>query len=55
MGVLLPVDQAPAGQAAFTDQTTIAASDFPQAFPYLNTPLPGSPNSAAGITATAAR
>ncbi|MEO7433379.1 MAG: DUF4331 domain-containing protein [Dokdonella sp.] len=54
MGVLLPVDQAPSGQGAFTDQTTIAASDFPAAFPYLNTPLPGSPNSANG-TAVAKR
>jgi hypothetical protein len=54
MGVLLPAAQAPAGQAPLTDQTTIAASDFPSAFPYLNTPLPGSPNGANGIT-TAAR
>jgi hypothetical protein len=49
MGVLLTADQAPAGQLPYTDGTAIAATDFAQAFPYLNPPLPGSPNGANGI------
>lgn len=51
MGVLLPADQAPSGQVPFTDGASLSALDFPQVFPYLNTPLPGSPNGANGITA----
>ena len=46
MGVLLPEAQAPAGQAPFTDQTLQDASPFTSVFPYLNTPLPGSPQGA---------
>lgn len=50
MGALLPADQAPSGQLPFTDQTSKVATDYPEAFPYLLTPLPGSPNSANGQT-----
>ncbi|TXK66041.1 DUF4331 domain-containing protein [Alkalisalibacterium limincola] len=46
MGVLLPEDVAPAGQLPLTDGAAVSALDFPAAFPYLNTPLPGSPFSA---------
>ena len=48
MGVLLPVTQAPSGQLPFTDQTSGTAVDYDQTFPYLKTPLPGSPASASG-------
>jgi hypothetical protein len=51
MGVLLPAAQAPAGQLPLTDGATLQATDFPSAFPYLNTPLPGSPNGANGVAA----
>jgi len=53
MGVLMPADQAPDGQLPYTDQTSLAASDFAQSFPYINPPLPGSPNGANGVTAVA--
>ncbi|MEO5623778.1 MAG: DUF4331 domain-containing protein [Dokdonella sp.] len=46
MGVLLPAAQAPSGQLPFTDQTSKTATDYAAAFPYLLTPLPGSPNGA---------
>jgi hypothetical protein len=46
MGVLLPTSQAPDGQLPYTDGTSLAATDFGSAFPYINAPLPGSPNSA---------
>ena len=49
MGVLLPPEQAPAGQLPLTDGAAQSASDFDEAFPYLKTPLPGSPNGANGI------
>jgi hypothetical protein len=52
MGVLLPADQAPDGQLPYTDQTSLTATDFNEAFPYLNAPLPGSPNGANGIGST---
>ncbi|MEO5560434.1 MAG: DUF4331 domain-containing protein [Dokdonella sp.] len=51
MGVLLPEAQAPAGQLPLTDGATLKATDFPATFPYLKTPLPGSPNSANGVAA----
>lgn len=35
---------APAGSAALTDGVRKTASDFQNAFPYLNTPLPGNAN-----------
>ncbi|HSC11758.1 MAG TPA: DUF4331 domain-containing protein [Rhodanobacteraceae bacterium] len=43
MGVLLPAAQAPDGQLPYTDQTSLSATDFGSAFPYINAPLPGSP------------
>jgi hypothetical protein len=44
LGLYGTPDQAPAGTAAFTDGATVNATFFPAAFPYINTPLPGSPN-----------
>lgn len=44
MGVLLPIDQAPSGQLPYTDGALVNASFFDSAFPYLKTPVPGSPN-----------
>jgi hypothetical protein len=46
MGYLLPSGVAPAGQLPFTDQTRIPASSFLEQFPYLQSPLPGSPQGA---------
>jgi hypothetical protein len=44
MGTLLSASDAPSGQLPFTDGALVNASMFPAAFPYLNSPLPGSPN-----------
>ena len=44
MGVLLDPADAPAGQLPFTDGAYVDASAFDTTFPYLVTPLPGSPN-----------
>jgi hypothetical protein len=44
MGVLLDPADAPAGQLPFTDGAYIDDSFFDATFPYLLTPLPGSPN-----------
>lgn len=44
MGVLLPEESAPAGQLPFTDGALVSATDFDSTFPYLTTPLAGSPN-----------
>lgn len=44
MGALLPLDQAPSGQLPYTDGAFVNASFFDQTFPYLKTPIPGSPN-----------
>lgn len=44
MGVLLPEDVAPSGQLPFTDGAIQEANQFQSGFPYLNTPLGGSPN-----------
>jgi hypothetical protein len=44
MGVLLPESAAPSGQLPYTDGATVSANEFRAQFPYLNTPLPGSPN-----------
>lgn len=52
MGALLTPAQAPSGQLPFTDQTSGTAADYDQKFPYLKTPLPGSPNGAAAPAAT---
>jgi hypothetical protein len=51
MGVLLTADQAPSGQLPYTDGAAVSASDFPGTFPYLLTPLPGSPASASASLA----
>ncbi len=44
MGYLLPVAVAPSGQLPFTDGALNNESQFDAAFPYLKSPLPGSPN-----------
>ena len=44
MGVLLPETDAPSGQLPFTDGAIVQASAFRDVFPYLNPPLPGSPD-----------
>ena len=43
LGVCAPED-APVGNAAFTDGAPLNAMELQNAFPYLNTPIPGSPN-----------
>jgi hypothetical protein len=53
MGVLLPADQAQAGQLPYTDGATLSATDFASTFPYVNPPLPGSPNGANGVSLSA--
>lgn len=44
MGALLPQDVAPSGQLPFTDGAAVSATEFRSTFPYLNTPIGGSPN-----------
>lgn len=44
MGVLLPEEAAPSGRLPYTDGAFLDASFFSTAFPYLKSPLPGSPN-----------
>lgn len=44
MGVLLPQEDAPSGQLPYTDGATVNAGVFRSQFPYLNTPIAGSPN-----------
>jgi len=44
MGALLSEADAPSGQFAFTDGAIVNAGMFDSAFPYLRTPIPGSPN-----------
>lgn len=48
MGVLLDPAVAPAGQAPLTDGAYVDDSFFDASFPYLKTPLPGSPNESQG-------
>lgn len=48
MGVLLDPADAPAGQLPFTDGAYVDATFFDSTFPYLVTPLPGSPSEGAG-------
>ena len=48
LGVCEP-DDAPAGLLPFTDGTAQNALQFDNAFPYLRTPLPGSPNGPNGV------
>ncbi|MEO5656669.1 MAG: DUF4331 domain-containing protein [Nitrospiria bacterium] len=44
MGYLLPAADAPDGQKPYTDGAVVNAGMFYQTFPYVKTPLPGSPN-----------
>lgn len=44
MGALLPKSDAPSNDLPYTDGAVVSASEFRNTFPYLNTPLPGSPN-----------
>ncbi len=48
MGALLPPDVAPSGGLAFTDGAYVDSTYFNNAFPYLKTPIPGSPGEANG-------
>jgi hypothetical protein len=43
LGVCVPAD-APVGNVPFTDGAPISAADFDDSFPYLKTPIAGSPN-----------
>jgi len=43
LGLCAPED-APVGDAAFIDGAPISAAELQNAFPYLNTPLPGATN-----------
>ena len=45
LGLCKPED-APSGQVPYTDGAPLNARDLQNAFPYLNTPIPGSPRSA---------
>ena len=45
LGLCQPAD-APAGTVPFTDGAPIRPTELPNAFPYLNTPIPGSPDTA---------
>lgn len=47
LGLCAPED-APVGNVPFTDGAPISATELGNAFPYLNTPIPGSPNDAVG-------
>jgi hypothetical protein len=47
MGALLSPPDAPSGALPFTDGAFLDDSFFDETFPYLRTPLPGSPNAAA--------
>ena len=44
MGALLPAEAAPSGGLAFTDGAFVDAGFFNETFPYLKTPIPGSPS-----------
>ncbi|HJW46118.1 MAG TPA: DUF4331 domain-containing protein [Lysobacter sp.] len=44
MGVLLPAANAPSGQLPYTDGAALSAADFRSTFPYLRTPIAGSPS-----------
>jgi hypothetical protein len=44
MGYLLPIADAPSGQLPYTDGALNNETQFDPAFPYIKTPLPGSPN-----------
>ena len=49
MGYLLPLSSAPSGQLPYTDGALVEAAQFDTAFPYLVTPIPGSPNGLNGV------
>ena len=51
MGYLLSLAAAPSGQLPYTDGALVEAAQFDNAFPYLITPLPGSPNGQNGVPA----
>lgn len=51
MGALLPLAQAQSGQLPYTDGVLVEAAQFTNAFPYLTTPVPGSPNGQNGVAA----
>ncbi|MGH8032411.1 MAG: DUF4331 domain-containing protein [Luteimonas sp.] len=53
MGVLLSTADAPSGQLPYTDGAAVSATQFRSTFPYLNTPLAGSPNAATPAAASA--
>ncbi|MEO6171050.1 MAG: DUF4331 domain-containing protein [Lysobacter sp.] len=44
MGALLTAEEAPSGTLPFTDGAIISANEFGSRFPYLNSPIPGSPS-----------
>jgi hypothetical protein len=48
-GVFCNPADAPAGNVPFTDGTDVSAANFDATFPYLRTPLPGSPNEQNGV------
>lgn len=49
LGLCTPAN-APVGNVPFTDGAPLSARDFTNAFPYLNTPLPGSPDEARPVS-----
>ena len=49
MGYLLPIASAASGQLPYTDGAKVEASQFNATFPYLTTPIPGSPNGLNGV------
>jgi hypothetical protein len=51
LGLCTPAN-APVGTVAFTDGAPVSARDLPGTFPYLNTPLPGSPKAALNTAAS---
>jgi hypothetical protein len=51
MGFLLPAAVAPSGNLPLTDGALVEAAQFDNTFPYLTTPIPGSPNGRNGIPA----
>ena len=54
MGKLLSEEDAPSGQLPFTDGALVDASMFDESFPYVTTPLPGSPGDfSVNVTLTA--
>jgi hypothetical protein len=46
MGYLLPLGDAPSGQLPYTDGALNDETQFDTTFPYIRSPLPGSPNGA---------